>query len=63
MFLSVNSATALASAKVPCDAGNLSQAHKDMISEGRDQEQDMSADSTAPECPVLFSCQHEKEGM
>lgn len=46
MFLSVNSATALASAKVPCEAGALSQPHQDVIHGGRGQEQDMSADSS-----------------
>lgn len=38
MLLSANSARALASAKVPCDAVNLSQAHKDTINEGRNWE-------------------------
>jgi len=38
MLLSANSARALASAKVLCDAENLSQAHKDTIDEGRNWE-------------------------
>lgn len=38
MLLSASSARALASAKVPCDAVNLSQAHKDTINEDRNWE-------------------------
>lgn len=38
LLLSANSARALASAKVHCDAVNLSQAHKDTISGGRNWE-------------------------
>lgn len=38
MLPSASSARALASAKVQCDAVNLSQAHKDTIDEGRNGE-------------------------